>query len=172
VVAVYGFTELCCSAEVAFPCRSNLPALWHIPDRRTLHNRKRLTRIKAELRIQRKRAIVKRRLDKSYSREGALIGTIDDSLHQHTAHGPILHVRRNADGSNPGDGRTLVQTIAPDNLAIDLCHHAVESRMSEKHSEEPDSDLSGRDIRGKPVLFVDRCKRFVTDAATKTRVLW
>src|SRR3954467_3006304 len=111
---MHSFADLRCCAKIAFRCRSDVPSRGYFPDRPTLHNGQWLTRVKSELRIQRERAIVKRRLHKSHSREGALVYAINHSLHEHAAYGPILHVKHNCEGPDPRDCRTLVQTIAPD----------------------------------------------------------
>jgi hypothetical protein len=172
VVPMYRFTKLRCCRKISFACGSDLPTVEHFPNWRALHNRERLTRIEAKFCVQGEGAIVKCRLHESYSRKGALVCTIDNSLHQHAPNGPILHVRFNGDRPNAGDCRTLVQTITPDNLATDFCHYTVKARMSKKHTEQADSDFRRGDIRRETVLFVDRGKRFVTNTATKVRVLW
>src|SRR4051794_33316415 len=69
VMPMHGLTELSRRAKIPFTCGSNSVSLGHSPDRSTLPHRERLARIETQLRIQRKRAVVKRRLYQPYSRK-------------------------------------------------------------------------------------------------------
>src|SRR5438309_8789375 len=171
MVAMHGFAQLCGGAEIGFPGQSNRPTIRYLADRRTLHNRKRLTRIEAEFCIQRERTIVKCRLHQPYPRTRTFVSPVDHRLHQQASHTPILRSRIDRDRSDSCNRGTLIQAIASYNLAVDFCDDAVETGMGEKRLQQTDADFSRRNIGWETMLFVDCGESFITDPTAKVCIL-
>jgi hypothetical protein len=83
----------------------------------------RLAHVEAERGVEGERAIVKGRLDQPYSRDATVAGAIHYGLHKQTANPSVLRCRVNCDGSNAANDGALVEAVAADNPAVNLCHN-------------------------------------------------
>jgi hypothetical protein len=66
---------------------------------------------------------VKGRLDQPYSGSATITGAIHYGLHKQPANPHILCSRVNCDGSNAANDGALVEAVAADNPAVNLCHN-------------------------------------------------
>jgi len=121
--------------------------------------------------VESKRAIVIGRLDQPDSREAAFVGARDHSLHQLAPHACILHVSFDRDGSDPGNRRPFIQTVASDEPAFPLRNNAEKSWIREHPGEDPDGNLWSRKISRESMLGGKTTERFEANFAAQFRVL-
>ena len=99
-------------------------------DRRPLHRRYRLARIKPKLGVKRKRPVVKGCLQQSSALETAFRGARKHRFHKRASDALILDLGIDRNRPNPRNRRALVKTVAAQNLPARFGNHAIETRMS------------------------------------------
>src|SRR5688572_19739402 len=89
---------------------------------------------------------------------GLFAGAIENGLHQPPPEPAVLDVGIYGNRAHPSDRRALVEKIAADDFAIELCHDTEEMRMRKQHSHEFSTDLDGGNIGWEVVMGSDGAK--------------
>src|SRR5262249_53525901 len=165
MVSVDPQAELIAGGEIFRACWPDVIAREAEGERRALHRGERLARVKAELRIERERAVVPGDLHQADARKAPFGGAVHHGLHELPPKRAIHHGRINRDRANAGDHRALVQEVAADDLAIQLSDHGVEPWMREQHGGHAGGDLHGGKVRREVMLISNGLEGLVEDSA-------
>jgi hypothetical protein len=106
------------------------------------------------------------RLDQPDPREAPLCHPSKDVLHQLASDRAILHGGIDRDRPDARHGRTLIEEVAADDLAVKLGDHRIEAGVCKQPRQEFGGDCGRGKIRRKVVLRSDRLEGFVTDRPT------
>src|SRR5580700_7334959 len=169
VVPMDSLTKIIAGFEIARFRRADMIAERRLLNRCPPHTHKWFAHHETELRIQRQGTIIVSGLHQTNSRELPFHRMRDDGLHQLASHAAVLCAGVNRDGSHTGNGRSLIQTVAPDDFSV-LFRHDAEERWLRKHGPEC---MPGKwEIVREIVPFGQRTKGFETDSAAHSCVGW
>src|SRR5271166_3361598 len=93
--------------------------------RRALHERERLARLKADVRIKAKRTIVVAGLSQTHAGYPAGCRAVEQVAHHAPPHAIILLIWIDRRGANSVNHRSLIHEVAADDFAFTLSNHAV-----------------------------------------------
>ena len=140
-------------------------------DRRPLHRGYRLTRVKPELGVKRKRPVVKGRLQQAGALETAFRGARQHRFHKRASNALILNLRIDGNRPNARNRRALVKTVAAQYLPARFGNHAIETGMSEHHQKDTRRHLDRRKVGRESVLGRNLRKSLIADPATDRGIL-
>ena len=144
---------------------------WFVHRSTSLHAGEGLADVKAERRVEGKRAIVKGSLHQPDSCCAALVGTVDDRLHELAADAPVLDGRVDGDGADAADDGAFIESVAADDAAVAFGDDAVDAGCGEEHGDDSNGYISVGEVTGKTVDGVDGAEGVVTDLAAGGGVL-
>src|SRR5689334_7343659 len=163
IVPVAPLPQRAAGGEVAFHRRPHLVARQADPQRLAVELRHRLARLKSELRIEAKRAIMVGRLQEPDPGDAAARATLDHIEHQPTADRMVLRAGIDGDRADAGDRTALVEKAAAGHLAVALGNNRIDPGVGQQHLDAARRNLRRREVPWEIVLARDRLERLEAD---------
>jgi hypothetical protein len=109
-------------------------------------------------------------LQQAYARLLLPRDAIENVVHQTQPEAAVLYGRIDADRSDAGNGRSLVEEIAADDFPLVLGDHRVEARMDQRPQQALARHLRRGKVRREVMDGGDRLEGFIADSAARRGV--